>query len=302
MPERFLVTGVLGCIGAWTAKLLLDEGVEVVGYDLGASHHRLELVGATGATLLPGDVTDLAQIEAALDEHEITHVVHLAALQVPFCRADPVLGARVNVVGTVNVFEAVKRRRERIGRVVYTSSAAVYGANDAGGHDERPRPDTLYGVYKLANEGTARNYAQEHGLPSVGLRPAYVYGPGRDQGMTSAPTVAMLAAARGEPFHIEFGGTALYQYAPDVARAAIAASRSDLGGSPVFNLGGTQAHMRRVVAAIEAAAPEAAGSITFDDVQLPIPGGLEAREPLPLEWTPLEDGVRATIAHFRAAA
>jgi hypothetical protein len=60
--------------------------------------------------------------------------------------------------------------------------------------------------------------------------------------------------------------------------------------------------MRRVVAAIEAAAPEAAGSITFDDVHLPIPGGLEAREPLPLEWTPLEDGVRATIAHFRAAA
>ena len=65
-------------------------------------------------TLVRGDITDLDALGRALDEHEITRVVHLAALQVPFCRADPVLGARVNVVGTVNVFEAVKERLDRI--------------------------------------------------------------------------------------------------------------------------------------------------------------------------------------------
>ena len=61
------------------------------------------------------DITDLEQVERVLDDDAITHVIHLAALQVPFCRADPPLGARVNVLGTVNVFEAVKRRADRIG-------------------------------------------------------------------------------------------------------------------------------------------------------------------------------------------
>ena len=82
-------------------------------------------------TFVAGDITDLAALERALDEHEITNIIHLAALQVPFCRADPPLGARVNVVGTVNVFEAVARRKQRIGHVVYASSVAVYDAADA---------------------------------------------------------------------------------------------------------------------------------------------------------------------------
>ena len=63
-----------------------------------------------GVTFVAGDITDLALVERTFDEHGITNVIHLAALQVPFCRANPPLGALVNVVGTVNVFEAVKRR------------------------------------------------------------------------------------------------------------------------------------------------------------------------------------------------
>ena len=86
-------------------------------------------------------------------------MIHLAALQVPFCRADPSLGARVNVVGTVNVLEAAARRE--LGRVVYASSVAAYDALDD--HDAAPAmqgvPSTLYGVYKRANEGTAHVYA-----------------------------------------------------------------------------------------------------------------------------------------------
>jgi UDP-glucuronate 4-epimerase len=248
-----------------------------------------------GLTLVRGDVTDLAALERTLDEHEITNVVHLAALQVPFCRADPVLGAQVNVVGTVNVFEAVKRRRGRIAHVVYASSMAVYGAGDAGRQDERTRPETLYGVYKVANEGTARVYRHEDGLPSVGVRPATVYGPGRDQGLTSAPTQAMAAAARGEGSHIPFGGTTQYQYAPDVARALIAAARAEVDDAVVFNLAGTRAHMSDVVSAIESAAPGVAGRITFDDVPLPFPEALESEPPIALEWTPLEQGILETV-------
>ena len=58
-------------------------------------------------------------------------------------------------------------------------------------------PRTLYGVYKQANESTAKVYYQDHDLSSIGLRPYVIYGPGRDQGMTSTPTKALLAVARG---------------------------------------------------------------------------------------------------------
>src|SRR6266852_3069620 len=75
-----------------------------------------------------GDITDLAAFQKALADSGATHLIHLAALQVPFCRADPPLGARVNVVGTVNAFEAVKRAGLK--RLVYASSFAVYGQSE----------------------------------------------------------------------------------------------------------------------------------------------------------------------------
>jgi UDP-glucuronate 4-epimerase len=304
VTERFLVTGVLGCIGAWAARTLVREGAGVVGLDAGSDPRRLELImepaEAASVALVRGDITDLASLERALDEHEITNVLHLAALQVPFARADPPLGARVNVVGTVNVFEAVKARRERIRGVAYASSIAVYARGDgvSVAEDAAGRPETHYGVYKQANEGTARIYWLDDGVPSIGLRPYVVYGPGRDQGVTSAPTLAMEAAARGDGYHIPFGGRAQFHYAPDVARAFVDASRAVAEGAVVANLGGAPVHMGDVVRAIEAAAPEVAGRITFDDVQPAFPEEFEAAAPAPA--TPLEVGVRETIELFRA--
>ena len=116
----------------------------------------------------------------------------------------------------------------------------------------------------------------------------------------------MRAAARGEAYHIPYGGTVVFNYAPDVAQALVAASRSSFDGAAVFNMPGTVAHMSELVAAIEAAAPAVAGRITFDDVQLPLPGelatgGLRAVAP-ELEVTPLRDGVAATVEHFRSLA
>jgi nucleoside-diphosphate-sugar epimerase len=298
------VTGALGCLGAWTLKALVELGEEPVGLDLGADDSRLRLVlteeERARVTLVEGDVTDAAAVGRALDEHGITHVIHLAALQVPFCRADPPLGARVNVVGTVNVFEAVKARRERIRGLAYASSTAVYGADDPAAVDEDApgRPGTHYGVHKQANEGAARVYWRDDGVPSVGLRPYIVYGPGRDQGLTAAPTLAMEAAAQGEGFHIAFGGRAQYHYAPDVARAFVEAARESREGAAVATLGGPPTGMDEVVRAIEAAAPEVAGRITFDDVQLAFPQ--ELRTTRAVEHTPLVEGVRATVERFRA--
>ncbi len=310
MPERTLVTGALGCVGAWTIKALLGDGEDPVGYDLGDDDSRLRLIldeAERGrVTLVPGDVTYGEALGQALDEHEITRVVHLAALQVPFCRADPVRGARVNVVGTVVVFEAVKARLDRIAGLAYASSTAVYNASDPSPAPESggTAPSTLYGTYKLANEGTARVFWQDHGVASVGIRPYIVYGPGRDQGMTSGPTLAMAAAARGDGFEIGYGGTAQYDFAPDVGRAFALAARAANEGAHVANFPGEPSSMQEVVAAIEEAAPDVPGKLTWADTALPFPESLESglleRLVGPLPSTSLSDGVRSTVEHFRA--
>jgi len=307
--ERTLVTGALGCLGAWTIKALLDLGEEPVGYDLGGDDARLRLVldeeQRTRVTLLEGDVTDGDALGRALDEHEATRVVHLAALQVPFCRADPARGAHVNVFGTVVVLEAVKARRERIPGLAYASSTAVYNASDPSPAPEGggTAPSTLYGTYKLANEGTARVYWQDDGVASIGIRPYVVYGPGRDQGLTSGPSLAMAAAARGEGHEIGYGGTVQYDLAADVGRAFALAARAASEGAYVANFPGEVASMEDVVAAIEVAAPGVADKVTFADSRLPFPETLESRllERLigPVPRTPLAEGVRRTVAHFR---
>jgi nucleoside-diphosphate-sugar epimerase len=303
VEPRFLVTGAHGCIGAWVVHELVGEGRPVVTFDLSREPRRVRLLldDAQVARIphVVGDITDLATLEGAIDEHEITHVIHLAALQVPFCRADPPLGARVNVVGTVNVFEAAKRRPDRLAPVVYASSIAALDGNGALiGH-----PSTLYGTFKRANEATAQVYLRENDVSSVGIRPHTVYGVGRDQGVTSAPTTAMLAAAAGVRYTIPYGGRSQLQHARDVARAFIAASLRGAEGASVHNLAGSAVSVDEVIDAIAEAAPESRGLIDFQDVTLPFPAEVDSASFLALVGdfaeTPLAEGVRVTVERFR---
>src|SRR3954453_5870809 len=182
MERRFLVTGAYGCIGAWVVRDLLGRGDQVVTFDIGGSAHRIAQVvppeHAESFVQVQGDVTDLDALERVVADHEITNVIHLAALQVPFCRADPPLGARVNVLGTINVFEAVNRRPRRVpmAPISYTSSIGMYSGDDADAAtgrlavDATAHPHNHYGVYKLANEGSARVYWLADGIGSRGGR------------------------------------------------------------------------------------------------------------------------------------
>jgi nucleoside-diphosphate-sugar epimerase len=311
--ERFLVTGALGCIGSWVVRVLVREGIPTSCLDLAGNPHRLRLIldddEIASLRMFSGDINDLSTVERTVKEFGATSIIHLAALQVPFCKADPALGARVNVVGTVNVFEAAKRAGLK--HVVYASSIAVYGLSEEypeGKVDDSAalHPLNLYGVYKQANEGTARIYWQDEGISSIGLRPYVVYGPGRDQGMTSGPTKAMLAAALGKPFQIPFGGRGVYQYTEDIARIFIQSARAPLNGAEVFNARGPAVHMREIVAAIEACKPAVRGQITFEDRQLALPSDVDdsrLRAVLGgVPETPLEQGVAQTIAIFEQAA
>jgi UDP-glucuronate 4-epimerase len=296
----YLVTGAYGALGAWVVRALLDREQEIVTYDLGGSDHRLRLAlsGDELAALrqVEGDVTELTALERVMDEHDVTNVIHLAALQVPFVRDDPVLGSRVNVTGTVNVLEAVRRRGDAMGPVVYASSIAAMKA-------DADYPSTLYGVFKLANEGTAAGYFADFGVPSVGLRPHTIYGPGRDQGLTSAPTAAMAAAARGEEYEIPFGGSLQLQYVADAGEAFVRASEAQAEDASVHNLDGPVVSVAEIVAAIEAAEPGA--KITYGEDPLPFPPEVDSTSFTDLiggpTARPLEEGVRESIERFGEA-
>jgi nucleoside-diphosphate-sugar epimerase len=260
LSEHFLVTGGMGCIGAWVVRNLVRAGLPVTVFDLSADDHRPKLIMSreelAAVENIRGDITDTSAVYEAVVNSGATHIIHLAALQVPFCRANPPLGAAVNVVGTVNVFEAAKKAG--LPQVVYASSVAVFGNKDeyatARLSDNAPlHTQNLYGVFKQADEGTARIYWQDDAIASIGLRPYTIYGPGRDQGMTSTPTQAMLAASKGESYRISYGGYNGFQYVEDVARIFIQVAQTPYQGAGVFNIAGSIAHMSEVVAAIETA-------------------------------------------------
>jgi nucleoside-diphosphate-sugar epimerase len=312
MSERtYLVTGALGCIGAWVVERLLEKGDHPVVFDLGTEPRRIrDLLGPEAlarVSFVQGDIANPGALGACMDEHGVNHIVHLAGLQVPFCRADPMAGATVNVLGTVNVFEQAAKRG--IQRVAYASSAAVYERADedrAGGapcENASPTPNTHYGVYKLANEGTARVSFLEHGTSSVGLRPLTVYGVGRDQGMTSGPTKAIKAAVVGRPYTVGFGGRTDFLYAGDCADAFIAAADRGPEGAHVFNLAGESIAVTAFVEELCAQEPAARDLVRVEGGELPVPGAIDGArigEVLPgLPNTSIREGIAETLRRFR---
>jgi len=304
----YFMTGALGCIGAWVVKALVDRGDVPVVFDKSDDARRLKLLlddRALGRVrFMRGDVTDAPTLRAALEQSGARRVIHLAGLQVPSCKADPALGALVNVVGTINIFEAA--RALGLTRVVYASSAAVFGlADEAVDETVSPSPLTHYGVFKQANEGNARVYYAEHGISSVGLRPFSVYGVGRDSGLTSDPTRAIKSAVIGRPFRIRFSGVTDFIYTADTAAAFVACADRAPDGAHVFNLHGDARDVSDAVAILEQEiGPSARGLVSIDGPGIPMPPSLDdsaLRAVIAdLPSTPLEEGVRETVRRFRA--
>ena len=311
---RVLLTGGYGCIGAWIVRNLLARGDEALIYDLREDPRRLRLIMSEEqvrqARFLEGDVTDLPTLRRAIAEHGVTHIVHLAGLQVPTCRADPLLGAKVNVIGTLAVFEAVRQSAGQVQRLVYASSAAVYGpqtdypsATGPLADDVKLTPTSHYGYFKCCNEGNARIYHLDHGLSSIGLRPWVVYGVGRDFGMTSAPTKAIKSLALGRKYHIPYGGRQDFQYVDDVAKTFVRCLDAPYQGAKSYNLRGVVTDLASFHRALCEVEPTARDLITHGDSQLGIAYDLDdaalERDLGPMPKTNLVNGIRQTLEMFR---
>ncbi len=305
-----MVTGGLGCIGAWALYHLVQQGQQPICFDLSQSRHRLDLLmdreQQQNITFAQGDLTDFNTVKSAFETYGVDQVIHLAALQVPACKSNPVLGAQVNVVGSTNIFEAALQ--SGLNHIAYASSIAIYGPPDVYDTSILPPnapklPRTLYGVYKVALENMADVYWRDYELASTGLRPYTVYGLGRDQGLTSAPTKAMESAANGSDYLIPFGGNMQFHLASDVALQFIAASQHSLKGAHVFALGTPPIAVQAVANLIMEIVPEV--TIRVDETRLAFPEGCD---PAPLHAafeevyeTALEAGIRQTIDGFKRA-
>ncbi|MDF1586832.1 NAD-dependent epimerase/dehydratase family protein [Marinimicrococcus flavescens] len=298
-PARsVLVTGASGFLAAWTIEALAARGTSVTALDLRDDRRRLGLVcGEARASALPwvtGDINEPATLDRALERSGADAILHLAALTIPACRADPVRGAEVDVIGHIQVMEAA--RRHKIARLVYTSSAAA--------HPRGPlkAPANLYGVFKRACEDIAKVYAMDHGLMSVGVRPQIVYGLGRDDGETAAITKAIRAAALGEAYEVPFRGTACFQYAGEIAEVLVRCLDASPRAPVVSDITTTIESTDDLMAVILDAVPHA--RVTLGPSERAAPDCPLDRSPLerligPWPRVGLDEGVRATIDHYR---
>jgi nucleoside-diphosphate-sugar epimerase len=310
--SKQVVTGACGCIGAWVIQTLLKDGHEVIAFDRSLERHRIDAVVPESALervrFVQGDITDGDAFGDLVATSGADGIIHLAGMQVPSCRANPALGAMVNVIGTLNVFEAA--RAASIGRVVYASSAAVHGPpseHASAGHacreDESLDCRTHYGVFKQANEGAARVMYHDHGLSTVALRPFTVYGVGRDFGLTSGPTTAIKSALLDRPYTIGFAGSTDFQFVADVAEIFVRCLEEAPDGAHVFNLHGVAATVAHVIEIIDSVLPEEKrGLISCDGPTLPMPEAMcgEALDGVlaNVPRTSLEDGFQATYDAF----
>ncbi|MYH57292.1 MAG: NAD(P)-dependent oxidoreductase [Boseongicola sp. SB0675_bin_26] len=307
--ETYLVTGALGCIGAWVLKHLVERNAKAISADLSADPVRPRLImddgqiGRVDWRIL--DITDTEAVKALVAEAGVTRIIHLAGLQIPFCKANPPLGAAVNVVGTVNVFEAALA--SGTSGLAYASSLAALGPASGYdswplGDDAPPDPRTLYGVYKVANEQVASVYAADSGVGSVGLRPCVVYGIGRDQGVTADFAKAVLAAVAGVPFHIRSGGIIPMQHASDVARMFIGCADADVKQARICNMRNDVVAVADFVERLTAIFPDARITYNAED-EFPFPADLgddglqEILGDVP--HTRLEDALRQDAAMYR---
>ncbi|QDU24993.1 dTDP-4-dehydro-6-deoxyglucose reductase [Anatilimnocola aggregata] len=303
MSHSVLVTGGSGFIGTWVLRELLESGARAVALDVRPATERWNRVlGDRAKDVIFSDVslTDRDGLAALMKQHDVSHVIHLAALLTPDCQQDPFCGCQVNVLGSTAVFDAA-RRVGSVQAIALASSYAVYGDGGA----DASQPPMFYGAFKQSVDLIAAQYWRHFGLRSLAIRPHVVYGPEREAGLTAGPSLACRAAVRGAQYEIGYSGTAGYDYVEDVARAFVRGALECPPGATIADLPSEPATTQEVVQWIERSAPESRGRITVFGP--PIPSNVpseprDIRQVLP-GWQPtrLAEGIAKTIAFYRNA-
>jgi UDP-glucuronate 4-epimerase len=245
--SRFVVTGAAGFIGSHLARRLLAGGHDVTCIDRFTDYYDPALKRQNAAGL---DVLEVDIAEADLDLRGVECVFHLAGQ--PGTRSfGPVFAdyLRLNVLASQRLFE----RAAGAGvKVVYASSSSVYGDAEAFPTTEAttPRPNSPYGITKLACEQLAAAYGRSFGLEAVGLRYFTVYGPGQRPDMAFARMVEALTLGSSFELFGDGGQSRSFTFVSDAVEATIAAGAARPG--MVLNVaGGAETTLREAIDLLE---------------------------------------------------
>jgi UDP-glucose 4-epimerase len=230
---RVLVTGGAGFIGSHSVEALLAAGAEVTVLDNLSSGKLGNIPKSPRLHFIQGDIRDAQAVESAMQG--VTHVLHLAAqVSVTASIAEPITSFTHNIQGFLNVLDAV--RRHHVKRMVYASSAAVYGTPLQLPLDESvaTAPLSPYGLEKSINDQYATLYHTLYGVAAVGMRYFNVYGPRQDPSSAYAGVISRFAAAIANDqvlsVYGDGGQTRDFIFVKDIARANVSALQSDAVG------------------------------------------------------------------------
>jgi len=310
---KFLVTGGTGFIGWRVVRNLLQRRIPVVVGELNLDAAAVARV--SGAEFVPLDVSNAATVKDVFERHpDITHAIHLAYLMSAEVEANPPLGAGVNVMGMINLFETAARRK--LARLVFTSSETVYGGSQKPYGDRDVTEDDFcgpadhhftYGVMKVLNEFMAQKYVKKHNVSIACTRPPVVFGHGRKRGSVLWAEDFMSVPAVGKPVTLPFpaGTRDCWIYVDDCAEQLVRLSLKPQIGHFAYNNGGEAVTARELAAIIRRWLPDA--QIAFDESKPGTPlidrmSGGRLEQEIDFKPRPLSDGVRAHINEARAAA
>jgi UDP-glucose 4-epimerase len=250
-----MVTGGLGFVGRHVVHELAEAGTTTVSYNRDFSQHEHPLV-----TAVQGELFDIPKLVRTIRDHDITAVIHTAAMSHPEISIElPITTFAANVEGTLYLLEAA--RLTSLTRIVNFSSECAYGhqpLNTAVTESACPTPNTPYGVTKVATEHLGRIYNDLYGLDVISLRVTEVYGPGLR--MPEVLKDMLTAAVRGRPFALPEGAAHRFQFVHvlDVARAAVLAAQADEPKQSVYNIsGGSQVTLEDLADTIRGRFPQA---------------------------------------------
>lgn len=259
VKKRILVTGIAGFIGFHTAKKLFENGHFVIGldnfndyYEVNLKEDRAKILAQMGVSIKRGDVTSADFVLHLLEEHSITHIVHLAAQAgVRHSFNNPQSYIHANIDGFLSILEACRKHPEI--PLVYASTSSVYGTNTKipfSVEDRTDGPSSLYAVTKKTNELMAYSYGHLFGIQTIGLRFFTVYGPwGRPDMSYFLFTKAAFEKKVIQVHDIEHMGRD-FTYIDDVVDGILSAI--EYAKSGIFNIGNSNPEpLRKLIELIE---------------------------------------------------
>lgn len=267
---NYLITGGRGFIGCQIVRQLLREGHKIIctahNLDKTSMHEVLTQEEVDQVTIIQADIGDTELMSSLLKEHQIDKVIHFAAILGDLAEKDPAEAVRVNILGTISVFQACVNAGVK--RVVWACSQSSFGTEEfykklypdcaLVPNDAVLKPSLVYGETKVFNEFIAEWYYKQYGLETIGLRYCMVFGQARQRGNGQFATELINKPALGQKGVVNYGDTApCWIYVDDAARAAVIASQCPNPKDRVFTIGGDIRSLKDCYAYVKTLIPDA---------------------------------------------